>query len=64
MGTTRKIILLLLTLLLATTEVKATKAVARRFDITLTDGTKTTVVLRGDEFCHFFLSKEGEIILR
>lgn len=64
MRTTRKIILLLLTLLLATAEGKATKAVARRFDITLGDGTKTTVVLKGDENCHFFLSKEGEIILR
>ena len=59
-----RIILIFLTLLLATTEGKATKAVARRFDITLNDGTKTTVVLKGDEYCHFFLSKEGEIILR
>ena len=64
MKTASRIILIFLTLLLATTEGKATKAVARRFDITLNDGTKTTVVLKGDEYCHFFLSKEGEIILR
>lgn len=42
----------------------ASKAVTRRIDVTLTDGSKRTVVLMGDEHYSFYASTLGELIIR
>ena len=46
------------------TEIRASKAVATPFEVTLADGRKTTVILRGDEHFHYHITKHGELVVR
>lgn len=61
----RKIIILFISVLLAYSyDASASKAMPRKFDVVLTDGTSRTVTLVGDEHYRFYASTLGELIIR
>ena len=61
---TMRRILILLTFAFVALQVKAVRAFPVSFDVTLSDGTQTTVRLWGDEYCHFYITAQGDVALR
>ena len=59
----KKFYLLLLAFVACMAEAYASKAVPRAFEVTLNDGRRVTVMLRGDEHLSYYATAKGELVL-